>query len=209
MRVFVETNFILELAFRQEQALACEQLLQLAEAKALQLCIPAFCFIEPAEKLRREIPDAEALQGRLLKELEKRRRSEGFSEPQQHAWKEVMASLVKDTLDAEHRLESIRARVLQCAEVFPVDAEVIARAASLEADDIRLQFPDAVVLASVMARLEGDAGLARPPSLFLNRNSNDFDVSSVKLALRQLHCKLITRFDDGLGAIQAGLRARP
>lgn len=204
MRVFVETNFILELAFRQEQALACEQLLQLAESKALQLCIPAFCFIEPAEKLRREIPDAEALQNRLMKELEKRRRSEGFSEPQQHAWKEVIASLVKDASDAEQRLESIRARVLQCADVFPVDAEVIARAASLEAEDIRLQFPDAVVLASVMARLEEDA----VPSLFLNRNSNDFDVSSVKLALRQLHCKLITRFDDGLGAVQAGLRAR-
>ncbi|QAT87639.1 hypothetical protein EJ065_6110 [Corallococcus coralloides] len=204
MRVFVETNFILELAFRQEQSLACEQLLQLAESKALQLCIPAFCFIEPAEKLRREIPDAEALQSRLAKELEKRKRSEGFSEPQQHAWNEVIASLVKDTSDAEQRLESIRARVLQCADVFPVDADVIARAASLEAEDIRLQFPDAVVLASVMARLEEDAG----PSLFLNRNSNDFDVSSVKLALRQLHCKLITRFDDGLGAVQAGLRAR-
>ncbi|RKG86049.1 hypothetical protein D7W82_17675 [Corallococcus sp. CA049B] len=203
MRVFVETNFILELAFRQEQSLACEQLLHLAESKALQLCIPAFCFIEPAEKLRREIPDAEALQSRLAKELEKRKRSEGFSEPQQHAWNEVIASLVKDTSDAEQRLESIRARVLQCADVFPVDADVIARAASLEAEDIRLQFPDAVVLASVMARLEEDAG----PSLFLNRNSNDFDVSSVKLALRQLHCKLITRFDDGLGAVQAGLRA--
>lgn len=204
MRVFVETNFILELAFRQEQSLACEQLLQLAESKALQLCIPAFCFIEPAEKLRREIPDAEALQNRLMKELEKRRRSEGFSEPQLHAWDEVIASLVKDASDAEQRLESIRARVLQCADVFPVDAEVIARAASLEAEDIRLQFPDAVVLASVMARLEEEAG----PSLFLNRNSNDFDVSRIKLALRQLHCKLITRFDDGLGAVQARLRAR-
>jgi hypothetical protein len=40
---YVESNFILELAFRQEDHQSCESLLQLAEVGSIQLVLPAFC----------------------------------------------------------------------------------------------------------------------------------------------------------------------
>lgn len=45
-RLFVETNFLLELALEQEQTAACEALLGLAEAGAITLSIPAFSVFE-------------------------------------------------------------------------------------------------------------------------------------------------------------------
>ncbi len=42
MRVYVETNFVLELALQQEQHAACEAILQLAEARQIALVLPAY-----------------------------------------------------------------------------------------------------------------------------------------------------------------------
>lgn len=53
MITYVESNFVLELAFRQEGHLGCESLLQLAESGAVRLVLPAFCVGEPYERLVR------------------------------------------------------------------------------------------------------------------------------------------------------------
>ena len=47
MTVFVESNFVLEIALGQEQAAAAEAILQLAEHGTLNLRIPAFALSEP------------------------------------------------------------------------------------------------------------------------------------------------------------------
>ncbi|RKH66813.1 hypothetical protein D7X96_20825 [Corallococcus interemptor] len=209
MRVFVETNFVLEMAFEHAQSQACEGLVRHAEAGDIQLVIPAFCFIEPADTLRRRIHAHKELQGRLEEEQRSRRDTASFTEAQDLAWNVVIGSLVKSTQDARSRVRSIRARLLKCAEVVPVSGDVITRAASFQQENIDLHFPDAVVLASVMARLTEDADPARRPSVFLNRNTTDFSTGAIKRVLKERYCKLITRFDDGLGAVRAGLRATP
>ncbi|NOK36648.1 DUF4935 domain-containing protein [Corallococcus exercitus] len=208
MKVFVETNFVLEMAFEQAQARPCEDLVQLAEAGDIELVIPAFCFIEPADTLRRRIHAHKELQGRLEDELRSRRDTASFSGAQDQAWNAVIGSLVKSTQEAGSRVKSIRARLLDCAEVVPISGDVINHAVSFQQGNIDLHFPDAVVLASVMARLTEDGNSARHPSFFLNRNKIDFGTSSIKRALKERHCRLITSFDDGLSAIQARLRAR-
>lgn len=55
MDVYVETNFVLELALLQEQQQSCQKLLDLAEARRINLILPAFSLTEPYETLiRRE-----------------------------------------------------------------------------------------------------------------------------------------------------------
>jgi hypothetical protein len=54
VNVYVETNFVLELVFQQEQFVSCEQILQLSEAGRIKLTIPAYCLAEPHEKLSRQ-----------------------------------------------------------------------------------------------------------------------------------------------------------
>jgi hypothetical protein len=52
VNVYVESNFVLELALLQEQHASCEDILRLCEAGKAQLIIPAYSLAEPHETLR-------------------------------------------------------------------------------------------------------------------------------------------------------------
>jgi hypothetical protein len=52
MNIYVETNFVLELVFEQEQHISCEQMLALCESGRSPLIIPAYCLAEPHESSR-------------------------------------------------------------------------------------------------------------------------------------------------------------
>jgi len=53
MIVYVETNFVLELALLQEQHESCEAIVQLCQAGAIRLVLPAYSLIEPYETIVR------------------------------------------------------------------------------------------------------------------------------------------------------------
>ena len=69
MNIYVETNFVLELVFQQEQFVSCEQILQLSESDSIQLIIPAYSLAEPHEKLIRQARSRRDLQQGLEAEL--------------------------------------------------------------------------------------------------------------------------------------------
>ncbi|WP_217429931.1 hypothetical protein [Rugamonas rubra] len=75
MIVYVESNFVLELAFMQEENAECEGILQLAEAGVVQLAMPAFSVGEPYETLVRRHRERRALANKLTDELKQLRRS--------------------------------------------------------------------------------------------------------------------------------------
>ena len=53
MNIYIESNFVLELALVQEQEASCENLLQVCEAGRAKLIIPAYSLVEPYETLVR------------------------------------------------------------------------------------------------------------------------------------------------------------
>ena len=53
MNVYVETNFILELAFVQDEHESCDRILALCEAQRATLVLPTFCLAESYETLIR------------------------------------------------------------------------------------------------------------------------------------------------------------
>jgi hypothetical protein len=65
VNIYVETNFVLELTFEQEQSVSCEQILHLCEAEQAKLIIPAYSLAEPHEKLIREARSRRELQRSL------------------------------------------------------------------------------------------------------------------------------------------------
>ena len=79
MNVYVETNFVLELAFQQEELESCEQILRRCEAKRIQLVIPAYSLAEPHEKLIRQAKNRSELHRKLHDELEQLKRTELYS----------------------------------------------------------------------------------------------------------------------------------
>src|SRR6266446_5464157 len=72
MIVYVESNFVLELAFLQEEYESCLELLRLAESQDIHLVLPAFSIGEPYEvwvrrsKQRRELRDQMSTASREL-----------------------------------------------------------------------------------------------------------------------------------------------
>lgn len=197
MNVFVETNFVLELALDQEQRNSCLRLLELAEGGRIHLLIPAYSIIEPYETLGRRHRDRKKLRSDLDGELNQLGRSRDLAD-RVTASQEVL-NLLMDSADRENKqIEDVRSRVCATAEVLPCDREILELASEHQArHDFSPQ--DSVVYASVLRYLRtnhtGD-------SIFVSRNSRDFDDPDLEAGLAALNCKYLPRFDAAVGFIE-------
>jgi hypothetical protein len=73
------------------------------------------------------------------------------------------------------------------------------RDAATLSTELGLKFPDSVMLASILA----DAARHQSPSVFLNRDTGDFDDPAVRAHLERSGCDLIGKFSDGLARVLA------
>ena len=192
MNVYVESNFVLELALLQEQHAACESILQLCEAGELRLVLPAYSLAEPYEALRRRHSDRKHLKISLEAQFRQLSRTAVYTD--QLRGFESMTSLLVDSAEEDmRRLESVRARLLTCAELIPLEGSIFTRAVAYQTKH-GLSAQDAVVYASIIVRLERSN---QPPSCFLNRDAGFADPDIVE-ELRLLGCKFLAGFEPGL-----------
>lgn len=68
-RLYVESNFILEVVLDQEEKDLCDRLLVAAAEGAVELVLPAFCIAEPLDTLGRRHKDRRRLQVGLQDEI--------------------------------------------------------------------------------------------------------------------------------------------
>ncbi len=200
MNVYVETNFVLELAFQQEQFESCEQILQLCEAGRVQIVIPAYSFCEPHEKLNRQAKIRKDLQQTLNTELRQLSRTASYMN-RISSIQEIADLLVQSNEEEQQRFVHYRERLLQSAEIIALTADILTEAAVSEAPyDLKPQ--DALVYASVITHLR-----QHQPQIacFLNRNTKDFDNPDIVDELNRFNCRVIPRFDHGYGFIRSQL----
>lgn len=195
MRVYVESNFVLEIVLEQEQHQACEEILTLAESQAVELALPAFALVEPHESMVRDERDGRLLAESLRATATQLQRTASIAAdvPRLHDAGDL---LVRATQEAWTRFGNLRTRLLDVAHILALDAATIRDASQLIAE-FGLGLPDAVMLASVLT----DAGAQPSPSMFLNRNTKDFD-NDVKERLAQVDCQLLWSFNGGLQRIR-------
>ncbi|MBA3468651.1 MAG: DUF4935 domain-containing protein [Herpetosiphonaceae bacterium] len=198
MNIYVETNFVLELVFQQEQSLSCEQILQLCESNQAQLIIPAYSLAEPHEKLIRQARSRRDLQHVLDTELRQLARTTTYK-TRITSLQDITQLLIQSNEDDQQRFIQYRARILRTASIIPLTAAILVQATTYEAPyDLSPQ--DSLVYASVIAHLRE----SQPTSAcFLNRNSKDFDNPDIVDELAQSACRMIARFDQGYNFIQA------
>ncbi|MEO7331066.1 MAG: hypothetical protein ABI193_20995 [Minicystis sp.] len=191
MRVYVESNFVLEIVLEQEQYQACEEILTLAESKAVELALPAFALVEPYESMVRDERDGKRLAQSLRASATQLQRTASIvaDVPRLHDAGDL---LVRAAQEAWTRFNDLRMRLLDAAHLLSLDAAAIRDASQLIAE-FGLGLPDAVMLASVLA----DAQAQPSPSVFINRNAKDFD-NDVKARLAQVNCLLLWSFKGGL-----------
>jgi predicted nucleic acid-binding protein len=106
--------------------------------------------------------------------------------------------IVQSNEEERNRFIQYRERLLNVAEIVPLNTEILKEAASSETIyDLTPQ--DALVYASVIHHLQ----IYQPlQACFLNRNFKDFNTPEIVDALKKFNCRMIPRFDDGYSFLQ-------
>lgn len=200
MIVYVESNFVLELAYLQEQYEHCLALLRLAETKDIDLVLPAFSIGEPYEAWVRRSKHRRELRDQLEKTIRELSRSRPYQEATDE-FQELTKVLLTSGEEEKRRLDDILERILQIVEVIPLGLSTI-RAATTFQKRHSLSPQDAIVYASVLEHL---ASAPVSPRCFITRNSKDFLNPDIEGELATCDCRLLTQFDNGLGYVRSRL----
>lgn len=198
MNLYVETNFVLELVFQQEQIQSCEDILKLCKFRKVHLFIPAYCLAEPHEKLRRQSSNRQELQRVLNMELRQLSRSSSYS-GRVRSIQDVSSLLIQSNEEERLRFAEVREQILQVGSVLPLTAEIIMLASRAE-KRYDLSPQDAIVFSSVQSHLQQRKN---SDNCFVNKNSRDFDNPDIVDELERLNCKMIPKFDDGYKYMQS------
>ena len=200
MIVYVETNFVLELAFIQEEHEQCQSLFSIArEREGAELALPVFCVGEAYEAFGRKRRERLELADRLRGELAQIVRSKPYADRSKEL-NELADLFRRSGQEQKARLDRVLDEVLGVGRLLPLDRDTHRKAVNYQKTR-SLAPQDSVVYASVMEDLEKSTG---SPSCFITRNSKDFvnpDIRDLDLANRS--CTLLTNFTAGLGHVQA------
>jgi len=199
MNVYVETNFVLEQAYLQEQHVACERILLLAEARKASLILPTFCIGESYGALIRRKKRRMRLHSRLSKELKELSRSRPYTTVRSD-FQEITKILSTSGGEENRRLEETLLRVVNISTLIPMDGELVGTAAELQTTRA-LKPQDSLVYASVLAHLRFNAVNTR--SCFITKNSNDFSNPDIVSDLAQFECSLFTSFGEAYGYLRS------
>ena len=190
---YLETNFILELAFAQEQNDSCNKILEFAESGRIKIVLPAFSVGECFETLVRRHKERKALQNQINTQTNQLQRSFGYGQESQQL-KDFNGLLIRINETDEERMDSILSRILNVSEIIPLDKNVV-QVANRYRKQFKLAYQDSIVFASIISHLNS---FKQGESCFLNRNSSDFNDPDIHQALSDHDCKLLFRFDSGI-----------
>jgi len=203
VNVYVESNFVLELALLQEQSASCEELVDLGAKGLVSLVVPAYCLAEPYETLIRRWRDRLGLKRTVDGQLTQLARTSTYSDHLER-FSDITSLLVSSADEEQKRLEDVLSKILELADVIPLDSEVMAESIRCQ-EEYDFGPQDAIVFASIVSDLKSRS--AEHQSCFLNRNPKDFADQNVLDQLDQRGCKLFPRFDSGLAFIRNRLEA--
>lgn len=192
MIIYVESNFVLELAFRQEDYESCENILKLAESGKIALMLPAYCLGEPYERLVRRDRQRRDVHRKLSEELRELARSAPYADAAANL-NNLTGLLVESGEQEMSQLNEVLVRLLDIATLIPLDREVL-RNALLAQQNFGLSPQDAIVYASVHSKIVGE----NAPQCFVNKNTRDFLIPEIEEDFEAHNCRLIGKFSNGL-----------
>lgn len=202
MIVYVETNFLLELAYLQERCESCTAIMELARGGAITLAIPAVSAAEARATWHRRAAGRRELHTTLQKHIREISRSEPFRDLVDQS-RDVLAALIAGGEESRDRLESAIESLAAEATIIPLTSEVVMIARWHE-QAYSLTPQDAVVLGSVRAHAETHAG----HKVFVSQDAKGFAHPTVYDELAAVDCKVLVNFTDALAYIRSVLRPR-
>ncbi|HZZ43383.1 MAG TPA: hypothetical protein VFE58_10640 [Tepidisphaeraceae bacterium] len=194
MILYAESNFLLELARQQEESASVEQLLQLAEARRIDLAFPVFALCEPFSTLARYGSD----RNRFVSDMQRELRELGRLQPHKGLaahLQPLTSTLLTIQRDEMNALETTLERILSIARRIDLTSPVFADA-RIHERELGLSPQDAIVYASILADLSITP--ASDEKCFVSRNAKDFDDPAITARLKTMNCRYISRFEDAL-----------
>jgi predicted nucleic acid-binding protein len=197
--VYVETNFLLEIAFQQESYESCEEILRLASSGSISLVLPA-CSVAEAylgwHGINRRRRKFHAELQNHLREMSRSASFRGLVDQ----YRDVLDALIAGGEESRKRLIAAIASVESEGATIPVTALIIFMV-GLHEDAYSLSPQDALVLASVKSHAEQRSG----PKCFVTKD-NDFNKPEIRDELGS-ECEVMMSFADAVAHIKNALRA--
>lgn len=212
MIVYVETNFILELAFEQNQDQAVDEIIKLAERDKINLAFPGFSISESLSKVTRQSRDREEFRKSLVKELQKLRESRSYQQSVRDL--DPALELLQNVISKEpDRLISVLEQVLQVGTLLELDSSSFSQAQAYKVQ-LGTSIEDSIIYSAIISDLKYRP--RKETKLFLSKDAKAFggkkdkkkaDVYQlIEVELESYGCKYIPGFKDGLGYIESELR---
>jgi predicted nucleic acid-binding protein len=201
MDVYVESNFVLELVFLQEQHESCNRIIELVETGKANLIVPAYSIVEPHETMVRHAKKRMEVSAILDAEIKQLSRSKPYYE-ETDALQRATGLLVRSLDEQKERFHNTVNKLLAVSPIIPLDAQTFVNASKYQ-ELHALTFQDSIVYASVLGHLSTSKSTAK---CFLNRNSKDFDDPDIEETLNSYGCKMLFSFDQGYRYISSKTR---
>lgn len=189
MIVYIESNFILELVFDQEQRAYAERILSYVEQGRASLRLPAFALLEPFYRVTSQVRRRSEL--RRLLEQERKHLDRAINETGRAAAAlvtQVITALDEANLAEYGRLYETLDRTMAYAQILTISHPVYSRARRYQ-DEYDLDYPDAIIAASVLDDLEHH----QDEAIFLCRDR--VLTGSMRAEFERRHCVLFTSFE--------------
>lgn len=202
MIVYVESNFVVQLALRQEEADSAEAILEHGRAGKIKLVMPSFSLSEPYSTLSYRAVERRGLYNSLTSQLVQLQRS---SPHQQVA--AALQQLLSMWADLEKKetdlLQSSAFELLRVGRQLPTSLDVFQQ--SLPYRDLYgLSLQDAIILSAVISDLRQQA--VSEAKCFISSNFKDFGDPGIRAELKGHNCRYISTFSDGLRFVEANLQ---
>ena len=198
MQVFLESNFLLQLAFRQESYPLCERILRGAGPDSYVLHVPQYALTEVFQKLRPLRNERDEAQKYLVAEIAKHLSEEDSDANAMDDLTRALNTLLSARTESQtQRLYAVAAEIAQLAPGPALTAAIIQNALYQERMH-RLSPQDALIYASVLAGLQELPSSS--PKLFIT-SDEDFNKPTLRQELQGYGCKLITDFRSGAGRL--------
>ena len=197
MIVYVESNFILEVALGQEESPSAESILLLAENRNIELVFPGFALSEPFATVTQRDRDRRRLRSSFTEMLRQLQRSE----PHKQVVSDlepvpiILTAIVRTEFDL---LQSMVNRLLIVGKSIEID-EASFKQALMYQRSLALSPQDSIIYAAVITDLQ-----RRPhqeDKCFISRNWKDFRNPAIKSELELYNCRYAESFGEGLSFI--------
>jgi hypothetical protein len=195
--VYVETNFVLELAYLRATSDNCQRLLELARVGTIEIVVSSFALIEARLAWQRNAKRRNRLHSAVRTELGELSRSRPLTDiPLQS--QAFVAALIDTAQQDRSRLEAVIETLTTIGVVMATSPATLRRAAVIE-HSLGLSPQDALIYASVVEHIESQN--SSTSKLFVTQNRRDFLIAEDELA--GLNCKLLFTFDSAEGYVRS------